>query len=486
MDRAMSLAALCQDLGQCQTDGLITGLTLDSRGVRPGDAFIALDGSHVSGVDYIEQAVSLGASAIIASRAVIVPAGVGVAVIAELSVSLAELAARFYQTSVRTIPVIAITGTNGKTSTVNLVAQLLIQLGHKPATIGTLGADYGTRHDGTLNTTPDVVTTHRWLAEVESDGADLLALEASSHGLHQGRLTGIPITTAAITNITQDHLDYHGTMEAYTDAKARLLDWTTLETVVLDLDCTRVASLRSRCSDRLRVIGFSLRQAEAATVQVVYRGSAQGTEISLSSPWGDSSFTTSLVGEFYVRNLVTAMLVLLSQGFDLDELVRVAPQVQGVPGRLQQVEGAHDIAVFIDYAHTPDAIAGVLSILRPLTQGKLWIVFGCGGDRDPLKRPMMGRAVAEGADYAILTSDNPRSEPPAKIVADIVSEGMQPFAICLDRAEAITKAVLEAGSGDTVVIAGKGHEQEQVMADVILPFCDYSVACQALSLRARV
>jgi UDP-N-acetylmuramyl tripeptide synthase len=180
------------------------------------------------------------------------------------------------------------------------------------------------------------------------------------------------------------------------------------------------------------------------------------------------------------------MLVLLSQGFDLDELVRVAPQVQGVPGRLQQVEGAHDIAVFIDYAHTPDAIAGVLSVLRPLTQGKLWIVFGCGGDRDPLKRPMMGRAAAEGADYAILTSDNPRSEPPAKIVADIVSEGMKPLAICLDRAEAITKAVLEAGSGDTVVIAGKGHEQEQVMADVILPFCDYSAACQALSLRARV
>ena len=193
-----------------------------------------------------------------------------------------------------------------------------------------------------------------------------------------------------------------------------------------------------------------------------------------------------MVGEFYVRNLVAALLVLLSQGFELVELSRVASQVQGVPGRLQQVEGAHDIAVFIDYAHTPDAIAAVLSIVRPLTQGKLWIVFGCGGDRDPLKRPMMGRAAAEGADYAILTNDNPRSEAPAKIIADIVSEGMTPFAVCLDRTEAISRAVLEARSGDTVVIAGKGHEQEQVMADGILPFCDYSVASQALSLRARV
>jgi UDP-N-acetylmuramoyl-L-alanyl-D-glutamate--2,6-diaminopimelate ligase len=470
MARSMSLTALCQGLGQCQTDAIITGLTLDSRAVRPGDAFIALDGARASGVDFIEQAVNLGASAIIAGRAITVPLGVGAAVIAELSGSLAELAARFYQTSIRRIPVIAVTGTNGKTSTVNLVAQLLTLLGY----------------DGTLNTTPDVVTAHRWLAEVDSDGADLLALEASSHGLHQGRLTGIPITTAAITNITQDHLDYHGTMEAYTDAKALLLDWPTLETVVLDLDCARVASLRSRCSDRLRVIGFSLRQAKEATVQVAYQGSAQGSQISLSSPWGDANFTTSLVGEFYVRNLVAALLVLLSQGFELVELSRVASQVQGVPGRLQQVEGAHDIAVFIDYAHTPDAIAAVLSIVRPLTQGKLWIVFGCGGDRDPLKRPMMGRAAAEGADYAILTNDNPRSEAPAKIIADIVSEGMTPFAVCLDRTEAISRAVLEARSGDTVVIAGKGHEQEQVMADGILPFCDYSVASQALSLRARV
>ena len=486
MARSMSLTALCQGLGQCQTDAIITGLTLDSRAVRPGDAFIALDGARASGVDFIEQAVNLGASAIIAGRAITVPLGVGLAVVAELSGSLAELAARFYQTSIRRIPVIAVTGTNGKTSTVNLVAQLLTLLGRKPATIGTLGAECGTRYDGTLNTTPDVVTAHRWLAEVDSDGADLLALEASSHGLHQGRLTGIPITTAAITNITQDHLDYHGTMEAYTDAKALLLDWPTLETVVLDLDCARVASLRSRCSDRLRVIGFSLRQAKEATVQVAYQGSAQGSQISLSSPWGDANFTTSLVGEFYVRNLVAALLVLLSQGFELVELSRVASQVQGVPGRLQQVEGAHDIAVFIDYAHTPDAIAAVLSIVRPLTQGKLWIVFGCGGDRDPLKRPMMGRAAAEGADYAILTNDNPRSEAPAKIIADIVSEGMTPFAVCLDRTEAISRAVLEARSGDTVVIAGKGHEQEQVMADGILPFCDYSVASQALSLRARV
>ncbi len=483
-DRQMSLSDLLQGIARPVRDASIEGISLDSRQIKPGFAFVALSGHEAHGLDYLEDALARGASAVLCDRAVELPSHLGFARVATLAEELGKIASRFYAASGDRARVMAVTGTNGKTSTVNLIAQLLDRLGHVGASVGTLGFQIADAVVKSNNTTPDIFALHAFMAEAQGKGAQRIAIEASSHGLVQGRMAGLNIRAAAITNITQDHLDYHKSMAAYIEAKAKILDFDTLESVVIDCDDPNARAITAKVSSSVRLATFSFDASAEVDVVVVPSYGPSGTRASLFLNGKEVRLETPLVGEFYLRNLVTAVLMLVAEGFDLHELLRASTTLVGVPGRLQRVEAAGDIQVFVDYAHTPDALSRVLRVLRPTVKNHLWVVFGCGGDRDRSKRPLMGNAAAVNADMVVLTSDNPRSECPEKILADISQSQCRPVAEIVDRQEAIEFAIKGAEPGDVVVLAGKGHETEQVLNDKVIPFSDYQVAFDALSKRA--
>ena len=483
-DRQMSLSNLLQGIAQPLRDAFVQGIALDSRQVKPGFAFVALSGHEAHGLDYLEDALARGASAVLCDRAVELPYHLGFARVDTLAEELGEIAARFYTAGADRARVMAVTGTNGKTSTVNLIAQLLDRLGQVGASVGTLGFQIANDTVKSNNTTPDIFALHAFMAEAQAQGAHHVAIEASSHGLAQGRMAGLNIRTVAITNITQDHLDYHKSMAAYIEAKAKILDFDVLESVVIDCDDPNARALTAKVSSSLRLTTFSFDAAAEVDVVVVPSYGPTGTRASLFLNGTEVRLETPLVGEFYLRNLITAVLMLVAEGFDLHDLLRASATLAGVPGRLQRVEATGDIQVFVDYAHTPDALSRVLGVLRPAVQNHLWVVFGCGGDRDRSKRALMGDAAAASADKVVLTSDNPRSECPEKILADISQSQCRPVAQIVDRKEAIEFAIDAAQPGDIVVLAGKGHETEQVLNDKVIPFSDYQVAFEALNKRA--
>jgi UDP-N-acetylmuramyl-tripeptide synthetase len=482
-ERLLMLSKLCAGLGSCLRDAKVTDIVTDSRSAGPGSLFVAVPGYTHNGTDFVSDAVARGASAILAGQELHVPEHVGLAVVGDVRAVLGVIAKRFFGTDELGQRTLAVTGTNGKTSTVRLLAQLLKTLDQAAATVGTLGFQLPTSCSPTRNTTPDVVETHRFLASAAAQNVRWVALEASSHGLAQHRLAGLSITTAAVTNITQDHLDYHGTMVEYIAAKAKILELPELRTVVLDLDDPEVRALRDRVSPDLQVIGFTLGHVAGADVAVVADYHAEGTRATVRLKGCDYRLELPLVGEFYLRNTLTALLMLWSEGLSFDELVAAAGRLQGVAGRLERVGAESDIAVFVDYAHTPDAITRVLQVVRPTVQNDLWVVFGCGGDRDTSKRSLMGKAAATGADWVVLTSDNPRSEDPSKILGDIQTGCPNARLVIEDREVAIKAAIASALPGDTLVIAGKGHETEQIIGDIAYPFSDVDVAQAALALR---
>lgn len=445
----------------------ISAITADSRAVTPGCLFAALPGVKQDGRHFIAEAVAKGAVAILAPAGTIWPAGVPQChfiTVPDVRAALAEIAAGFYAPLPARL--FAVTGTNGKTSTVDFLRQLLSMAGRQAASIGTLGVVAPDWPPTSSLTTPDPVSLARMLGQLAREGVDDVAMEASSHGLDQRRLEGLRFIAAGFTNLTRDHLDYHGSMQVYGAAKLRL--FTDLVQaggavrVMADLEPDILAELRAAATRQGQDF------AQVAVELVAPRPEGQiikinGREVELPLP-----------GRFQADN--AALAVSLAEAVGVSAALSYLPHLQGVRGRLQRAlvlpNGA---AVYVDYAHTPDAIARVLAALRPHTEGRLHIVFGAGGDRDAGKRPLMGAASAQGADVAIVTDDNPRSEDPALIRKAILAAC--PGAIEIgDRRAAIAAALEGLAPGDVLVIAGKGHEQGQIIQGEVIPFDDVAVA----------
>ncbi len=460
-------------------DPMITGVTADSRAVRPGFLFAALPGSKVDGRSYISGSIGAGAAAIIAPADI---DGLPVPTIHALDVrrAYALAAANFWKDQPPVI--VAVTGTNGKTSVAGFCRQIFTQLGHKAASMGTLGVVAGEEQLSPPGlTTPDAADVAKWLADLAHRGVTHLALEASSHGIDQRRLDGVRLTAAAFTNFTQDHLDYHHTMDAYRAAKLRLFD-TLLPRggmAVLNADsedATAFAGAARQHGQGLFTVG-----AAGQGIKLIDRKARPGGQsLSLEAAGKTYEITLPLAGAFQASNVLVAAGLCIAAGEAPDQVIAALEHLQGAPGRLQRVgTGRHGGEAYVDYAHTPDGLQTVLEALRPHVQGKLVVVFGAGGDRDAGKRPKMGAIAARLADVAIVTDDNPRSEEPAAIRAAVLAAAPGAIEIA-DRAEAIEHAVSLLGAGDILVVAGKGHEQGQIVGNVVRPFDDVAVTAEAL------
>ncbi len=480
-----SLAALLDGVAGVPADLRIDGLTLDSRRVRPGDAFVALRGTQQHGVTFAPAALASGASVVLAEAPA--PAVFAddprIVWIEALRSRLGAIAARYYGEPSAALRVIGVTGTNGKTSTVQLLAQALSHLGARAATIGTLGVGLHGALDAGERTTPDVFSVHALLARFRDAGASHVAMEVSSHALDQGRVDAVRFAVAVFTNLTRDHLDYHGTMEAYGAAKARLFAWPGLGHAVINFNDAFGRTLAANLPAGIEVIGFGIECSEAAVRAEDVRTGADGLRFELVTPWGRGMVASRLLGRFNVANLLGVAATLGGLGHDFAAIRSALAALEPVAGRMSRLGGdAGRPLVVVDYAHTPDALEQALTSLRAHCAGRLICVFGCGGERDPGKRPQMAMIAERLADRVIVTDDNPRGEDGARIVADILGGFVDPRAVSVqrDRAQAIRFAVAAAQAGDAVLIAGKGHEPYQETAGRRLPFDDLAEARTAL------
>jgi UDP-N-acetylmuramoyl-L-alanyl-D-glutamate--2,6-diaminopimelate ligase len=475
------------ELDGAQNDAIrITGLTADSRQVQPGFLFAALAGSRANGQVYIDEAVRRGAAAILASAgATRLPAieksAPQVALVLDDNPRrrFALMAARFYARQPKIVA--AVTGTNGKTSVVWFLRQIWDALGHSAGSLGTLGIIApGFAQSGSL-TTPDPVTLHQALARLAELGVDRLAIEASSHGLHQYRLDGVEIAAAAFTNLTRDHLDYHSTMEAYLLAKLRLFSELVTEggAAVVCADALHADAVRSVAAERgLQVLTYG-RQGEDLRVLALEQ-LIDAQRLTLRIGGRERVVDLPLVGDFQAANALAAAGLAIGTGADAEDVLLALQTMTPVRGRMERVARIRDMAsIYVDYAHTPDALAVVLGALRPQARGHLVAVFGCGGDRDTGKRPQMGRIAGALADRVIITDDNPRSESPAKIRKEILA-GCPNAKEIGDRGDAIHRAIASLGRGDVLLVAGKGHETGQIIGSQVLPFDDAEVVRAAV------
>jgi UDP-N-acetylmuramoyl-L-alanyl-D-glutamate--2,6-diaminopimelate ligase len=481
----------------------VTGtLTTDSRKVKPGDAFIAWPGQAVDGRRFVQAALKAGATTCVVEHDGIAGHGFNDARIASLpnlKAAAGVIADAFFDHPSAALDMLAVTGTNGKSSTAWWCAQALTLLGRRASVVGTLGigepplAGRESRIDYTGLTTPDPVQLHSTLQRFVADGFAACAIEASSIGIEEQRLAGLRITLALFTNFTRDHLDYHGTMEAYWAAKRKLFSWPGLKAAVLNIDDPRGADLAREFSQAL-----APNPLDVWTVAV--EGEARLIARDLGYTDGGLSFTlhegahsaevrSTLLGDYNAHNLLGVLAALRALGVPLADAAATVPQLTAVPGRMQPVgDGVGAPQIVVDYAHTPDALEKVLAALRPLAaarQGRLVCLFGCGGDRDASKRPLMGAIAAQGADRVVVTSDNPRGEGPAAIIAGIVSgiADRSHTEVIEERRTAIAQTVVEAAPRDVIVLAGKGHEDYQEIAGVRHPFSDVIEATQALMQR---
>ena len=455
-------------------DVTITGFAIDHRKVAPGTVFGAFKGSRFDGEVFIEQAIASGAVAVVARPEAMVVDAAHVAD-AEPRRSFARLAAEFFAPFPETV--VAVTGTNGKTSTVELTRQLWRMAGHKAASIGTLGVTTADERVSTGLTTPDVVTFLSNVAGLEREGVTHLAFEASSHGLSQFRTEGLPVRAVAFTNLSRDHLDYHGTMEAYLEAKLRLftevVDRTGAAVVWADDPVSpRVIELAQERGLKLCTVG----ERGDALRLVSREPTLLGQTLTIEAEGKRHIVELPLIGAYQAANALVAAGLAIATGGDTAETLANLARVQPVRGRLERAAiGKAGAPVYVDYAHTPDALEAAIAALKPHAAGRLIVVFGAGGDRDQGKRPEMGAVVARDADLGIVTDDNPRSEEAAAIRAAVMAggEGLREIG---DRRSAIAAAVAEAGGDDIVLVAGKGHEQGQIVGDRVLPFDDVQVA----------
>ncbi len=475
----MKLAQLVQDVQGHDGTVDITGLTADSRAVRPGYLFAALPGTRTDGRRYIEEALAKGAAAVLAPAGT-PPLRVPLIQSAQPRRALALMAARFYPGQPETV--VAVTGTNGKSSTVEFLRQIWVHAGFHAACLGTLGVttDAGVR--SLHHTTPDPVSLHRELHQLAQAGVDYLALEASSHGLVQNRLDGVRISQIGFTNLSQDHFDYHDGFESYFEAKARLFEALappgSAAAVMAD------GAYGKRMAARARARGLAVMEMgwEGTDIRLLeVRPQAQSQHLDLSIAGTLHSVELPLAGEFQALNAVLALGLALQGGVPLTQALEALGKLQGVRGRLQAAgTTATGAPVFVDFAHTKDGLDKLLRALRPHTKGRIHLVFGCGGDRDPLKRPQMGAIAAQLADRVIVTDDNPRHEDPALIRQAVLASCPGALEIA-DRREAIAAAIAALEEGDVLVIAGKGHESGQVVGDECIPFDDAQVARAVLA-----
>jgi UDP-N-acetylmuramoyl-L-alanyl-D-glutamate--2,6-diaminopimelate ligase len=482
--------AVGEDLPDTAKGLIITGLTADSRKVQPGFLFAAFKGASVDGARFTPNACASGAIAVLCAEDAAVhlrescPENVIVIGAKEPRQVFAKMAARFYGAQPDTI--VAVTGTSGKTSVAHFVRQIFQAAGHPAASLGTLGTikPDGESYGGL--TTPDPVALHKELAELEAEGVNHAALEASSHGLDQYRLDGVRLTAAGFTNLGRDHMDYHASIEDYLQAKLRLFS------ELLPVGGTIVVDPAEEYADRVLAVAekrglavFTVGETGRDLKLMDIKPSGAGQILSLKTERGEQKVALPLIGRFQVSNALIAAGLAIAAGVDSDAVLRALENLKGAPGRLELAGRTRDGGlVFVDYAHKPDALDNALAALKPFAEGELSVVIGAGGDRDPGKRELMGAAAARHADLVIVTDDNPRSENPASIRKAVLSGA--PGAVELgDRFEAISEAVRRLNAGDILCVAGKGHETGQIVGETVIPFSDHEAVSRAISLEGK-
>ena len=461
----------------------VVGLTLDSRQVADGILFVAIQGSAGHGMDYIDAAIASGASAVIYDDwDGPVPNMIPVLHVPGLRRQIGCVAHAFYGNPCSGMRVVGVTGTNGKTTTVHFIAQLADQLGLKAARIGTLGVSVGAEKIiESDRTTPDAITLASIFAALRDKGVNFVAMEVSSHALDQGRVDGIPFTVGVMTNLTRDHLDYHQTMAAYGEAKARLFRDFDLQAVVFNVDDFFCRTLTEHARPgTVTTYGYGAEHIDIQAIQPV----AHGSTIHVSINGVGYELKTSLLGAFNSSNMMAAIAVITTLfPEDIEKVLTFTPKLQAAPGRMEWFRAPNFATVVIDYAHTPDALENAIKTCRDHCDGEVWSVFGCGGDRDVGKRPLMGRVASEWSDRVVLTSDNPRSESPQKIV-DEIRTGMTKAPVLeeLDRAQAIRFVVENAATDDWVLLAGKGHENTQTIGQTTAVYSDRAEVARLFGL----
>jgi UDP-N-acetylmuramoyl-L-alanyl-D-glutamate--2,6-diaminopimelate ligase len=488
-------------------DPVIRGLAYDSRQVTAGDLFFALPGTEVDGHDYVDQALDRGAAALILER---VPPGLDPArcpavLVRDSRRALAPIATSFFGNPASELTLIGVTGTNGKTSTTYLIESILAKAGRRVGLIGTVEIRYADERQRSVNTTPESLDLQRTLRAMRTRDVETVVMEVSSHGLELGRVDGCRFDVGAVGNVTQDHLDFHGTMDAYRGSKVLLFDR------YLGRDAIAVVNLDDPSSEEFLAASkragariFRVSRDTGSGAEVVLQGAdvgLDGTRAAITTPLGDLDVTLPLVGDFNIENMLVACGVAAGAGASRDAIVAGIASCPQVPGRVErigaEIPGAPTVVV--DYAHTPDAVEKLLQTLRPLTDRRLITVFGCGGDRDRSKRPLMAQAVARFSDRVVATSDNPRTEEPEQILVDVESglrslrrvepealrEAPGSYVSLVDRRRAIELAIEIADEGDMVVIAGKGHEDYQIIGRKKFPFHDGEEALRVLERRVR-
>ena len=476
-----------------QEHALIAGKTLrvDSRQIQPGEVFVACQGEYVDGRDYIQAAIDNGAAFVFwdddGKFSWLDNWNVPNAGVSNLRQRAGLVAAACYDYPCKELTIWGITGTNGKTSISQWLAQATERLGRKCAVMGTVGNGYWQQLHSSSNTTMDAVSNQTWFKRFADEGAKAVAMEVSSHGLDQSRVVGIPFTSAVFTNLTRDHLDYHLNIDAYGSCKESLFYWQGLRHAIINIDDNFGAqlnqNLRRNCP-QLAVYSYGF-HSEADIHIDHFKVNSSQMQLHLTTPWGKADVYTRLLGRFNAQNLAACVGILCVNGFAFKDVVSVWPEIKPAPGRMDCLSENNQPLVVVDYAHTPDALEKALATLQELkpSHARLWCIFGCGGDRDAGKRPLMGAAAVAGADCVVVTSDNPRTEDPQKIINDILPAVLNAALVESDRFAAIHYAVKHAALDDIILIAGKGHETYQEINGVKHHFSDFEVAQSALAQR---
>lgn len=465
----------------------VRGIAYDSRKVEPGYVFVAIEGFRTDGHLFAGEALEKGAAALVVSKPVAVPGEVPLVRVPDTRLALALLAARFYGYPGHRLKLTGVTGTNGKTTTTYLLRAVYRRAGARVGLIGTVANWIGERKIPVTHTTPESLDLQKILAEMAGAGVDTVVMEVSSHALALKRVAGCRFDTAVFTNLTQDHLDFHKDMQDYLGAKKILFEEAE-RVAVINGDDPAAPELRKACRGGVRVVTYGIREKADVTAEKidVHR---KGTSFLARTPWGEAALNLKLTGSFNVYNSLAALAAGGAAGIPLAAMAAALEEVAGVPGRFELVDRGQDFTVVVDYAHTPDGLENLLRTARQICTGRLVAVFGCGGDRDRTKRPLMGEIAARGSDLPVVTSDNPRTEDPLKIIADI-EEGVRKvrrpgdYVVLPDRRQAIRYAIGSASAGDVVVIAGKGHEDYQIIGTEKFPFDDREEAARALEERA--
>ena len=489
----LTLKSLLADIADAPAIPL-SGISSDSRRLEEGNLFLAVAGANSHGLDFLDQALAAGVAAVVfdSDTGHAVTADTTLLPIAGLAGHIGTIADRWFDSPSNRMRVTGVTGTNGKTTVAWLIRESLQLLGQPCGYLGTLGSGIAELHSLHGMTTPACVELHRELAGFRAAGARHAAIEVSSHALEQDRVAGVHFDSAVFTNLSRDHIDYHGSMQSYGESKARLILDCGAEHRIVSLDTEFGQDLAERCGDDVVAVSTRLDQVANGRRFVFVRAvvaNDSGSKVSVISSWGDREMHLPLPGEFNVANALQVLALLLCWEVSLADACDLMRQVSAPPGRMQRVrsttEEAMQPAVYVDYAHTPASLEAALKALRQHSSGRLWCVFGCGGDRDRGKRAMMGKVAARLADRAVITNDNPRTEPPEEIFAGIL-EGMDGEPLVIeDRAAAIAHALCNAAENDVVLIAGKGHEDYQIIGSKRRAFSDYDYALASLVARAN-